>query len=73
MRNKTLLRNRGRLITTFFEGLQQHFNNEACEIDIQAIDEDDIYFWEGTEKQKKLQDKIGWGGGYRINIYVNTW
>lgn len=67
---KTRLRDNGRLITTFLEALHQQFDDKSCSIDIRWIDEEDPWF-DGSNEQKKLQKKIDWGGGYRIQIRIN--
>lgn len=67
----TRLRDNGRLITNFLKGLQQIFDDKSCSIEIRWIDEEDAWF-EGSDEQKKLQKKIDWGGGCRIQITINN-
>lgn len=67
---RTRLRDNARLITTFLEALHLQFDDESCSIDIRWIDEEDPWF-DGSPEQKKLQKKIDWGGGYRIQLRIN--
>lgn len=69
---KTHLKDQGRLITNFLKGLQQIFNDKSCSIEIRWIHEEDAWF-DGSEEQKKLQRKIDWGGGCRIQITINNY
>ncbi len=60
LQGKTKFRDTNRLITSFFEAINTTFGGGYCSIDIRRVDEDGIG-WDGSDDQKKLQDKLNWG------------
>lgn len=69
-KKKSRFRDQWRLVTTLFSEIQKCFNDKSCEIDIRAVDNEDVW-WEGSEEKEKLEKKIEWGGGYRLQIRIN--
>jgi CheY-like chemotaxis protein len=69
---RSRLRDYGRLITTFLEAIHEQFDDASCSIRIRWIDEEDPWF-DGSDEQKKLQNRIDWGGGCRIQITMNNY
>lgn len=65
-KKKSRFKDQWRLITTLFSEIQKCFDDKSCEVDIRAVDNEDVW-WEESEEKEKLEKKIDWGAGIKYS------